>query len=134
MRLYRGTLLEAAPVAAQPLLNLGQRLVGACKGVDGIRVGLERNSGIQMQRAVGAEAETILAQRDMAGIVAVEIFAQDFIGALADASAQRVADIDAFSRDPESHFDASIRLQRGQYPELRGTQSNRCGVARPGRR
>src|SRR5450432_2739681 len=131
MRLSRGTVLEAALVAAQSLLNLGQRLVGAGIGVDSIRIGLERNSGIQMQRAIGAKAEAILAQRDVAGIVAVKIFAQDFIGALADASAQRVADIDAFSRDPESHFDASIRLQRGQYPDLRGTQSNRCGVARP---
>src|SRR6202011_1081067 len=129
MRLSRGTVLEAALVAAQSLLNLGQRLVGAGIGVDGIRIGLERNSGIQMQRAVGAEAETILAQRDMAGIIAVEIFAQDFIGALADASAQRVADIDTFSRDSESHFDASIRLQRDSIPNC-GTQSNRCGVAR----
>jgi hypothetical protein len=57
-----------------------------------------------MQRAIGAEAETILAQRDVAGVIAVEIFAQDFVGALADASAQRFADADAFSRDPEGHF------------------------------
>src|SRR5450631_4899644 len=127
MRLSRGTVLEAALVAAQSLLNLGQRLVGAGIGVDGIRIRLERNSGIQMQRAVGAEAETILAQRDMAGIVAVEIFAQDFIGALADASAQRVADIDAFSRDPESHFDASIRLQRDSIPNCRGRNQTGAG-------
>ena len=40
-----------------------------------------------MQRAIGAN-ET-LAQRDMAGIIAIEIFAQDLIGALADAPAQR---------------------------------------------
>jgi hypothetical protein len=53
-----------------------------------------------MQRAVGAEAEAILAQRDVAGIIAVEILAQDFIGALADAPAQRVANTDAFSRNP----------------------------------
>src|SRR5581483_6712465 len=41
--------------------------------------------------------------RDVAGIIAVEIFAQDFVGAIADAVAQRLADADAFSRDPESH-------------------------------
>jgi hypothetical protein len=63
-----------------------------------------------MQGAVGAEAETILAQRDVPGIIAIEILAEHFIGALADAAAQGVADIDAFSRDPESHFDASIGL------------------------
>ena len=58
-----------------------------------------------MQRAIGAEAEAILAQRDVAGIIAVEIFAQHFLGALADAPAQRVADADAFSRDPEGHVE-----------------------------
>ena len=57
-----------------------------------------------MQRAVGAEAEAILAQRDVPGIIAVEIFAQHFVGALADPPAQRVADTDAFSRNPESHL------------------------------
>src|SRR5467141_4036156 len=111
MGLSRGTILEPALVASQPLLDLGQCLIGAGIGVGGVGIGLERNSGIQMQRAVGAEAETILAQRDVAGIIAVEIFPQDFIGALADAPAQRVADIDTFSRDPESHVDASIGLE-----------------------
>jgi hypothetical protein len=100
MRLSRRTILEAAFIAAQPLLDLGQCLVGAGIGVGGIGIGLQRNSGIQMQRAVGAEAEAILAQRDVAGIIAVEILAQDFIGALADAPAQRVANTDAFSRNP----------------------------------
>src|SRR5258707_3917944 len=63
-----------------------------------------------MQCAVGAETETILAQCDVAGVIAIEILAQDFLGALADAPAQGLADADAFSRDPESHFDASIGL------------------------
>src|ERR1700682_6633359 len=110
-----------------------------------IGIGLERNSGSQMQRAVSTETETILAQRDVAGIIAIEIFAQDFIGALADASAQGLADADAFSRDPESHFDASIGLvlrgianfgfgplvRNRDYPELAGTQSGRCRVPGP---
>src|SRR5216683_1931373 len=131
VRLSRRTILETALVATQPLLDLGQRLIGAGIGVGGIGIGLERNSGIQMQRAVGAETEAILAQRDVAGILAVEIFAQHFIGALADTPAQRIADIDTFSRDAESHFDASIGLERGQYPESTVTQSSRRGVAGP---
>ena len=52
-----------------------------------------------MQGAIGAEAEAILAQGDMAGIIAVEIFAQHLFGAFADASAQRFTDTDAFSGD-----------------------------------
>jgi hypothetical protein len=98
-----GAILEAALVAAQPLLDQGQRLIGTDIGVGGVGIGLQRNSGIQMQRAVGAEAETVLAQRDVAGLIAIEIFAQHFIGALADAPAQRLADADAFSRDSKSH-------------------------------
>jgi len=61
-----------------------------------------------MQRAVGAEAETVLGERDVAGIIAVKILAQDFVGSFADAAAQRFADADAFSRDPKSHGRASI--------------------------
>src|ERR1700679_210695 len=104
MVLAGGTILEAALIAPQPLLDQGQGLVGAGIGIGGVGVGLQRNSGIQMQRAVGAETETVLAQGDVTGIIAVEIFAQHFIGALADTPAQRVADADAFSRDPESHL------------------------------
>src|SRR5260370_6168144 len=63
-----------------------------------------------MQCAVGAETETILAQCDVAGVIAIEILAHDFLGALADAPAQGLANADTFSRDPESHFDASIGL------------------------
>ena len=100
MGLARGTILEPALVAAQPLLDHQQRLVGAGIGVGGDRIGLQRDAGIQMQRAVGAEAEAVLAERNVAGIIAVEIFAQDLFGALADASAQRFADADAFSRNP----------------------------------
>src|SRR5947209_5392390 len=103
MRLALGAVLEPALVAAQPLLDLQQRLVGAGIGVGRIGFGLQRDAGIQMQRAVGAEAEAVLAERDVAGIIAVEIFAQDFFGAFADAPAQRFADTDAFARDPYGH-------------------------------
>ena len=43
----------------------------------------------------------------LAGIVAVEIFLQDLIGALADARTKGVADTDAFPRRFEGSFDAS---------------------------
>src|SRR5690242_17614023 len=56
-----------------------------------------------MQRAIGLKAEAVLGQRDVTGIIAVEIFAQHFIGTFADAVAQRLADADAFSRNPEGH-------------------------------
>ena len=104
MGLAGRAILQPALVAAQPLLNHQQRLVGAGIGVGGVGIGLERDPGIQVQRTVGAEAETILAQRDMPGIIAIEILAQHLVGALADTPAQRVADIDAFSRNPQSHF------------------------------
>src|SRR5512139_523150 len=108
MGLAGRAILQPALVAAQPLFDHQERLVGAGIGVLGVRIGLQRNSRIEMQRAIGAEAEPILAERDVAGIIAVEIFAQDFLGALADTTAQGVTDADAFSRDPESHFDASL--------------------------
>src|SRR3954468_742574 len=103
MPLALGAVLAPALLAAQPLFNRQQRLVGAGVGVRRIGFGLQRDPGIQMQRAVGAEAEAVLAERDVAGIIAVEIFAQDFFGAFADASAQRFAYTDAFARDPYGH-------------------------------
>jgi hypothetical protein len=39
----------------------------------------------------------------VAGKIAIEIFPQDLLGALADTPAQRFANADAFSRNPESH-------------------------------
>lgn len=50
-----------------------------------------------MQRAVGSKTEAILAQRDVARIISVKIFSEDFVGAAAEAPAQRVADIDALA-------------------------------------
>src|ERR1700747_1557354 len=60
-----------------------------------------------MQRAVGAEAKAVLAECDVAGVVAVEIFPQNFFRALVDASAQGLTDADAFSRNPQGHLAAS---------------------------
>src|SRR5664279_110556 len=116
MRLSRGTILQPALVATQALFDHQQRLIGAGVGVGGIGIGFQRNAGIQMQRAVGTKTVAILAQRDVAGIIAVEIFAQHFICAFADAAAQGIADADAFSRDPQCHFGASIRLVADTIP------------------
>src|SRR5207253_10328084 len=92
-----GAVLETALVATQPFLDLRQGLVGAGIGVGRVGLGLQRNAGIKMQRAVGAEAEAILAQRDVAGIVPIEVLSQHLVGALTDPPAQRVADTDAFA-------------------------------------
>src|SRR5207344_1762062 len=81
-----------------------QRLVGAGIGVGGVRIGLQRDAGIEMQCAVSAEAEAVLAQRDVARIITVEIFPQDLIGALADARTKRFADADAFPGDSKGHL------------------------------
>src|SRR6516225_9326003 len=96
---------QAALVTAQPLLDHQQGLVGAGIGVRGIGIGLERDAGIEVQRAVGSKTEAVLAERDVAGIVAVKIFAQYLLGALAYSSAQCVADTDAFSRNSERHIE-----------------------------
>src|SRR5947199_5945780 len=120
MRLALGAILEPALVATQPLLDLQQRLVGAGIGVGGIGFRLQRDPGVQMQRAVGTKAKTVLAERDVAGIIAVEILAQDFFGAFADAPAQRFADTDAFARDPYGHVMPRFsKGSRNQYPDWR---------------
>ena len=65
-------------VAAQPLLDAQRRLVGAGIGVGRLRLGLQRDPGIEMDRAFGAKAEALLADRHVAGIAAVEILAHRF--------------------------------------------------------
>jgi hypothetical protein len=59
----------------------------------------------------------------MAGIVAVEIFAQDLVGALADAPAQRFTDADALSRNPKTHFCASL-VDHPARIDLGGSESS----------
>ena len=50
-----------------------------------------------MQRAVGTETEAVLAERDVAGIIAVEIFTQDLFGPVGDAAAEGLADANAMA-------------------------------------
>src|SRR5579863_1413164 len=113
MGLAGRAILQAALVAAQPLLDHQQRLVGARISVARARIGFQRDAGIKMQRAIRTKAGAVLAQRDMAGIIAVEIFAQHLVGSLTHPSAQGVTDRDAFSRDPESHWAASLTSESG---------------------
>jgi hypothetical protein len=47
-----------------------------------------------MDGAFGAEAETVARQRDVPGIAAVKILAHDFGDAVADAPAQRLAEVE----------------------------------------
>ena len=60
-----------------------------------------------MDRAFGAEAEAFLLDRDVAGIAAVEILAECFDDAGADARAQRFADVEFF---PETRNGMTISL------------------------
>jgi len=66
-------ILEAALVAAQPLLDAQRRLVGARIRVRGVRLAVQRDPRVEMDRAVGAETEAFLLDRDVARIAAVEL-------------------------------------------------------------
>ena len=103
MGLAGGAVLEPALVALEPLLDHHERLVGAGIGVVRVRIRLQRNAGIKMQRTVGAETEAVLAQRDVAGVIAVEIFTQDLFGPIVHAAAEGLADVNALARNPKSH-------------------------------
>src|SRR6267154_1687341 len=65
--------LEPALVAAQPLLDMHGRSIGAGIGVGRERVGLQHDPGIKMDHAFGAKAESLLADGDVPGKSAVEI-------------------------------------------------------------
>ena len=103
MRFARRPVLEPALIAAEPLLDHQERLISAGIGVRRVRFGLEGDPRIKVQRAIGLEAEAVLGERDVAGIVAIEILAEHLVGALADAAAQRFADADALSGNPQGH-------------------------------
>ena len=66
-------ILEPTLVTAQPLLDAQGRLVGAGIGVGRKRVGFKHDTRIEMDQALGAEAEPLLADGDVAGKSAVEI-------------------------------------------------------------
>src|SRR5580698_3644 len=60
--------VKPAMIAAQPLLDPQRRLVGAGIGVWRHAFGVERDLGIEMDDAFGAEAETVPRQGQVPGI------------------------------------------------------------------
>ena len=103
VRLARRAILQATLVPPQSLFDLDESLVRTGIGIGGVGFGFKRNAGIKMQRTIGFESKAVLAESHMTGIVAVEIFTQHFLGAVADAPAQGFTDIDAFARDSNAH-------------------------------
>ena len=81
-------------IAAQPLLHPQRRVVGAGIGVGRAAFGVQRDLRIEMDGAFGAKPGALPLDRDVPGISAVEIFAHRFADPLADAPAQRIADIE----------------------------------------
>src|SRR5262249_15183256 len=96
-------ILEPMLVAPQPLLDADGRRICACISVGGARVGVQRDAGVEMDRAFGLKAEAVLRHRDVAGISAVQLFAQCLDNSRADALTQGFADVEIFSRDAKWH-------------------------------
>src|SRR5579864_1067644 len=103
VRCNRLVILEPALVTAQPLLDPLRRLVGAGIGIRRHGFGFEHDAGIEMDHAFGPEAEAFLADRDMAGKAAVEIFCGGFRDPLADARTQGLAYVNVPARDAKRH-------------------------------
>src|SRR5262249_3449280 len=99
----RPMLLEAALVAAQPLFDARGRLVGAGIGGSGHRLGFQHDAGIEMDHAFGAKAEALLADGDVTGKAAVEIFRRGLGYACVDTRTQRLADLDILAGDAKRH-------------------------------
>ncbi len=99
-----GAALQPALVAAQALLDAQRRLVGARIGIRRHAVGMQRDAGIEMNGAFGAEAEAFLADRDVARIAAVEIFCHRLGDPRIHAVAQGLADVEIATRYAERHW------------------------------
>src|SRR3981081_2371002 len=93
-----GAALQPALVAAQALLDAQRGLVGARIGVRRHAVGVQRDAGIEMDGAFGAEAEAFLADRHVARIAAVEIFFHGLGDAGIHAVAQGLAAVENDNR------------------------------------
>src|SRR5579864_235509 len=100
-------LFEPAMIAAQPFLDPQRRLVGAGIGVGRHAFGVQRDLGIEMNGAFGAEAEAVPRQGQVPGIAAVEILGHGLGDAVADAVAQGRADVEVLSGNAKCH--ASLR-------------------------
>src|SRR5438132_2161603 len=97
--------LEPALVAAELLLHPDRRLVGARVGVGRHRLRLERYPGMEMNGALGAEAEAVLLDRHVPGIAAVEVFLERLDEPRIDPLAQGLADVDVLARNAKRHDD-----------------------------
>src|SRR6516164_1663955 len=87
-------LLEASVVAAEPLFDAQRRLIGAGIGVWRHAFGMQRDFGVEMDRTLGAEAEPVFGQRDVARIAAVEIFTHGLRYSRIDAFPQSLAQVE----------------------------------------
>jgi hypothetical protein len=83
-------ILQAPMIAPQALFHAQRRPVGAVIGIRRACLRLQGDFRIEMDRAFGAEPGTFALDRHVAGLAAVEIFAQCF----ADA---RFADVEIFA-------------------------------------
>src|SRR5205823_298623 len=81
-------------IAAQPSLQALRGLICAGIGIGGKRLDFEHDAGIEMDHAFGTEAKSLLADGDVAGETAVEIFGGSLCNPLIDPRAQRGADVD----------------------------------------
>src|SRR5262249_62288123 len=94
---------QARFAAARPPLQPHRRLVGAGIGIGRERLGLQHDPGIEVDHAFRAEPETLLADGDVAGEPAVEIFGGGVRDPLIDARAQRLTDIYVLARNAKRH-------------------------------
>src|SRR5262245_44282469 len=96
---------------------------------------MQHDAGIEMHHAFGAEAERLLADRDVAGIAAVEILVDRFRNPRADPGAQRLADVDVLARDAKRHGPPPVavattprlaRLYDSDYAYRLTNRTDRC--------
>src|SRR5271155_1440362 len=102
-------ILAPAMIAAELLFHPRNRLIGAEIRFGRLALGTQRNLGIEVNRALGAESETVTRQRGVAGIAAVEILVQGFGDARADLPAQSVANVEIFARYAKWHESLHVK-------------------------
>src|SRR3954447_13051366 len=102
-RTYGLMVLEAPLVATQLFLHTNGRLLGARIRVGRHSLSLKHDPGIKMHDAFGMEAETVLPDRHMPGIPAIEIFGRHLGDARIDLRAQRFSQVDVLTRDAKRH-------------------------------
>src|ERR1051326_4001714 len=126
----------AALVAAELLLDADRRLIGARVGVGRHRFSLEGDTGIEMQRTLGPEAESVLLDRHVAGISAVEGFLERLDEPGIHPLAQGRADVEVLARDAKRHGDRPhfSFLLNMIFPKTGTHFSGSCSCVTPSRR